>query len=266
MRHQRFLPWLWSFLKEWVAPKFGIALAVSAVAAILFSMDPSIMIQVPAQKRFDSIFSITLNPWYKFILALVGAVFLACLAARHWAEGRNRQLYFLDRNLPRFAQALNLTLGVFLVPMVVSISALYYLPGDHSRQLQVFMLTSIAFIGFGAGFHFLGGHQAQPRHSITYTISPSDSGFDVDRYHYQTHTRLAELISHVPWHAGPIVAAETFDYQIVLVIPIYLHISSWKSAEKTTLGVYLSAVELEWKQANFTFQRSNSLDLAAVLR
>jgi hypothetical protein len=263
MRYQKLFPWFLTFLREWALPKGTAVSGVVSVSAVLFSLDPAVIIPGPAQKRFDSIFAATLNPLFQRLFYVVGALFLISLAARHISDGRFRKTYILDRNVARVAALLNTIIGLFLIPMAVSITALVMLPGDHTRQLEVFTFTALCFSIFSACFHYMGGKEGQPRHSITYAISPCSANleFSSARFHYMTFTRLSQVLSHVPWHEGPEVASETSDRHIVLVVPIYLNIASWDSSERAALRVYLSAIELEWSEHLFVVVRADSDEL-----
>lgn len=269
MRYQRELSWLAIFTREWVAPKLATASAVAAVSAVLFSIELPELTGV-VRERFDRIFSLSNNPYLLATLICFGSVFLLALFGRHYWSGKSRIWYYFDVSVPRLAMILNWILGIVLLPIVVSITAFTVLPGEHQLQLKLFYIMVAGFIFVGGCLHYAGGQDGQPRHTISFAVSPprEDDGRRVDYqdFYHNVVTRFGEVMSHVPWHHGPSNDCETSDRHICVTLPIYLHISAWRVDEITYLNLFLSAIELEWSQSKYQVTRSVSPEIASIVQ
>lgn len=260
MRYQRFLPWLAIFAREWFAPRLATAFAVATVSAVLFSVDLPELNGV-VRERFERIFAPSKNPYIFGALIFFGAVFILALWGRHYWSGKSRIWYYMDASVPGLAMVLNWILGIVLLPMVVSITAFTVMLGGHGLQLGLFGIMAASFVFVGGCLHYAGGQDGQPRHAIAFAVSPpQEEGMNVDyeEFHHNVVTRLGEVMSHVRWHRGPSDDCETSDRHISVTLPIYLHISAWRADEIAHLNLFLSAIELEWRELKYVVTRSIS--------
>lgn len=257
MVYHRFSEWFVTFAKEWLIPKAALAFGVSAVSAVLFSVDPAQLQSEEVVTQFDGIFSLSSSKAFPPLLFGLGVALLLSLLAHMYSARKSRRLFWLERRAPQLAFAVNTLFGLLLVPMVVAVTATYLLPA-LSLQFKISLTGyAAAFVVIAAGFHYLGALDPHPQHCITYLVSKIDESAE-DSFHYATSGRLKEVLSHVPWLGALATSVETSDRFAVIHIPVLLDIKSWTSEEIRSLNIYLNAIELEWREKRIEYSRSMS--------
>lgn len=254
---QNLYDWFFRWTREWLLPKVGIAVAVTALSKIIFSMDEKIWFTGLARSRFNEIFDETSSPIFLWALCILGLLLIASLAIRASRDKIGLTWLAFERSSSLICSALIGIFGLLLVPLTVAGSWVHYSGAEIPPSLPLLLYKSaVIFICLGAAIHWLSGEETNPPEHITYRLVPTQA-VSSERATHQTLVRLSEVLSHVDFVDAPISVAHSKDNEVTLVIPLKLSAKSWPPAALQSLSIYLDAIEREWEnESKWNYTRS----------
>jgi len=258
MKYWSFKNWAIDYTMRWLTPKISIALPTATLTAVIFSLPSDTKLTESATNKIENIFSATSSPWFSSIL------FLSSIA-KTWSKGRSRKLHLLTSKTELIAKALNIPLGMILVPLVVAMTSIIIGQHQTSPALDAFLATiMLSYLLIGTAVHLLAESENFPYEAIIYTVW-TEAQENHEEFNHRTSVRLSEVLSHVQFLAEPITSVQAAGGFATIVVPSYLCAKSWKKSELVSLQKYLHAIELEWRESAIRYKISQTPNLESAI-
>jgi hypothetical protein len=249
--------WLFSLVKENLAPKAGTALAVFNVARIIIASVKNPDQKMPSAYPSGADMALTqaeglvsmlgvMNSWpYALALIFFTALWVIALLVRGSFKFRKFEsptLFKFGQLGPYFGMIAQFLLGMLLVPLVLAGAIVVLVPEAFTvNQGAYFWLIAAVFLILVIAMHYFAFIEKEFTNSVVYTISTPDTMSQP--VSEKVVKEYATALKEIHWVGSPEPFFESNDGRVVVTIPVLYNADHWKSVDSTQLGRKLAEAE-----------------------